>query len=222
MAHITLDEAKPYLLASGYETARSTGPITRRGPAMVALAFGCGLQRMEIVALRRRHWRPGGEDVVDVDLADETVDGSPVKSRRRILPVAPYLGMMIDAYLAAWPGIEPDDRLFRNDDGNPATVTSVMVQMRNPARRSGVRLTLPAFAAAFVTSVGRADDEHGLVEYLVGAMPPDGSRWADAHPATASLRTMFKARLAIWQIDRSFWHAPTGRGARHRDEEGSR
>lgn len=189
---------------------------------MVALAFGCGLQRMEIVALRRRHWRPGGEDVVDVDLADETVDGSPVKSRRRILPVAPYLRMMVDAYLTAWPGIGPDDRLFRNDDGTPATFTSVMVQMRNPARRSGAKLTLTAFAAAFVTSLGPADDEHGLFEYMVGAMPPDGSRWADAHPATAALRTLFRDRLEMWKIERSFWHEPAGRGIRNRNAKDPR
>ena len=221
MAHITLDEAKPYLLASRYETARSTGPITKRGPAMVALAFGCGLQRMEIVALRRRHWRPGGEDVVDVDLAGEVIDGSPVKSRRRILPVAPYLRMVVDAYLTAWPRIGPDDRLFRNADGAPATVTSFMGQMRNPARRSGVELTLPAFAAAFVTSMGPAD-EHGLFEYLVGAMPPDGSRWAEAHPTTASIRTLFRDRLEMWKIERSFWHEPAGRGVRNRNEDDTR
>lgn len=189
---------------------------------MVALAFGCGLQQMEIIGLRRRHWRPAGEDVVNIDLAGETIDGSLIKSRHRILPIAPYLRMMVETYLRAWPGYGPDEPLFRDNDGSPATVTSVMTQIRNPGRRCGSSLTLPAFSAAFAKSLFPAVVDPGLYEYLIGTAPPEGSRWTDAHPSLATLRTLFGSCLEIWKIDRSFWHEAAVRVHRNQNDEAVR
>jgi hypothetical protein len=212
MAHITLDEARPYLQAASYVTKTSDGPITRRGPAVVALAFGCGLHPIEIVGLQRRHWRPKGEDILDVDLGGMTIEGASIRTQHRRLPIPPHTRTLVDAYLDGMPEIGAEDPLIRTRDGRRATRRSLVAQSEIPNRRGDPTFTLPEFAAAFATSLTLPSDddgverlEPGLYEYLIGAKPRDGSRWTGTHPPPGALRRFLAKHVEMWKVDRSFW-----------------
>ncbi|WP_264051027.1 site-specific integrase [Methylobacterium flocculans] len=140
---IPLDEARPYLLAASYVTKSSTGPITRRGPAIVALAYGCGLQPAEILCLKGRHWRPGGVDVLDVDMVGMTIDSAPIRTRHRRLPIPPHVRTLVEAYMGVSRMPVRDEPIFRDADCSEATMGSLITQLRNPGRRTGQTSPLP-------------------------------------------------------------------------------
>jgi len=213
MAMITLDEARPYLQAACYVTKTSTGPITGRGPAIVALAYGCGLQPAEILCLKGRHWRPGGVDVLDVDMVGLTIGGAAIRTRHRKLPIPPHVRTLVEAYAGTSRMPSGDEPVFRDADGGEATMGSLITQMRNPGRRTGQALTAAAFAAAFANALmWPLDDEvegnlePGLYEYLTGEKPREGSAWRTGHPPLGALRTYLAKRVEMWRIDRGFWH----------------
>ena len=218
MALITQAQARPYLTAENYETSDTTGLLTLRGPAVVALAYGCGVRDSEIIRLKRKHWRIGGEDRIEVDPDEGPVGTQRPLSFHRIVPIAEHVSTLVEAYLAHLPTPPgPDDCLIRSLKGENIGRPELTGQMRNPSRgRDDVEArTLPSFAAAFATAMAREEDER-LEAYVTGSRPPDGSPWVKRAPPWDLVQAAFRRHAPLWKINRSFYHVIRRRGGTDR------
>lgn len=177
MALITQAQAHPYLTAKNYETSDTKGLLTLRGPALVALAYDCGVRESEIIRLKGKHWRIGGEDRIEIDPDEGPAGTQRPLTFHRIVPVAAHVVTLAEAYLSQLPSPPgPEDYLIRSVKGGDIGRSELTGQMRNPSRgRDDVEArTLPSFAAAFATAMAGEENER-LVAYVTGGRPPDGS-----------------------------------------------
>ena len=214
MPIITQAQARPYLSAEFYETARTTGLLIYRGPAVVALAYGCGLQVTEILRLKRKHWRVGGENRVQID-PDEGPPGTqrPL-SFGRVVPIAEHVAKLVDDYLSRLPKQPgPDDCLIRSAEGGDIRRNEFNGLMKMPGRgMDDVEYrTLASFTAAFACAMAGEEDER-LAAYVIGGRPPDGSPWVKRAPPWDRVVTTFRKHSPLWKIDRSFYHTIHLRG----------
>lgn len=208
MALITQAQARPYLTAKFYETSDTKGLLTLRGPAAVALAYGCGVRDSEIIRLKRKHWRVGGEDRIEIDPDEGPTGTQRPLSFYRIVPIAGHVVTLVEAYLtqlSTQPG--PDDCLIRSVKGEDIERFELTGQMRNPSRgRDDVETrTLPSFAAAFATAMAGEEDER-LEAYVTGSRPPDGSPWVKRAPPWDLVQAAFRRHSPLWMIHRSYYH----------------
>jgi len=218
MALITQAQARPYLDREFYETTRTTGLLTYRGPAVVALAYGCGLRVTEILRLKRKHWRVGGEGRVRID-PDEGPPGTqrPL-SFGRVVPIADHVAKLVDDYLSLLPEQPgPDDCLIRSAEGGDIERNEFNGLMKMPGRgRNDVAYrTLASFAASFATAMAEEENEH-LAAYVIGWRPPDGSPWVKRAPPWEQVETTVRKHSPLWKIDRSFYHDIRRRGGADR------
>ncbi|MCJ2065994.1 site-specific integrase [Methylobacterium sp. J-088] len=214
MALITQAQARPYLDREFYETTRTTGLLTYRGPAVVALAYGCGLRVTEILRLKRKQWRVGGEGRVRID-PDEGPPGTqrPL-SFGRVVPIADHVAKLVDDYLSRLPKQPgPDDCLIRSAEGGDIRRNEFNGLMKMPGRgMDDVEYrTLASFTAAFACAMAHEEDER-LAAYVIGGRPPDGSPWVKRAPPWEQVMTIFRRHSPLWKIDRSFYHAIRRRG----------
>jgi len=181
--------------------------VRTRGPAVVALAYGCGLATSDLIRLQTRHWRPGGVDVVEASAHHRTPPTHGMARRYRVLPTPPIVVEAVERYLDAL-GFQPapeDPLPWPKGDGD------LSQRIRNASRRVGFDppLTIDVLAANFELFMRDHDAIDGMIEYVCGALPVardvPGAEVPTPDPADV-LRFCRKAH-PVWRGDREIFDA---------------
>ncbi|WP_158810950.1 hypothetical protein [Beijerinckia sp. L45] len=150
----------------------SNDPVVDAGfRATLVLVAQCGAPMRTICQLRRRHWRPLGRPVVDLD-PGHYAEGS---SKSRLVALTETADLIVADHLRLSPVDGPDDYLFPAKDGGQRSDRNAIGALKRALDHLGCpdALALGDALEIFRTALLAPARNDGLPQYLIGE-----DRWA--------------------------------------------